>query len=323
MKRVQYRNDVVWYVWREGGKKRWRRLGDKCDPATWEAYRALEAARESVDGKTFRDVAARFREEMLSDTPRKPRAERTKTEYCRQLRGDGEIMQLFGPLLVEHIQPRHIAKYLDEHAHPVAASRNVSLISQVMQQAIREGLIPVNPCVGVSRPQERARERYVTDAEFLAIRKAAPEAVQIAMDLAYITGLRLSDVLALRAENARDGFLHATEGKARRRVRFELTDTLKATVERCGLDIGPVVHTVVTKNQKPRHYTVTGFETVWRKAKLAAGLGDIHFHDLRAKHATDRDEVGLNARLALGHTDDATTARYLRHALGRIVKPLR
>ena len=322
MKRIQYRKDVVYYVVQEGGRRRWQRLGLRGDPATWEAYRVLEAARETATERTFAAVAARFQKEMIRpDTPFQ-RSERTKAEYTRQLREGGRIMELFGAGPIDQIKPRHIAAFLDQHPAPISANREVSVISQVMQQAIREGLIEVNPCLGVRRMPERKRRRYVTDEEFLAIRDQALPSVQIAMDIAYLTGLRLSDVLALRAEDARDGYLHAREGKTRQRVRFELTDALKEAVGRSGLHIGPVVHTKQTKTSGVRAYTPSGFETIWRRAKLAAKLPDVRFHDIRAKHATDRDEAGLNAQLALGHADGATTARYIRHELGRVVRPL-
>lgn len=322
MKRIQYRKDVVYYVVQEGGRRRWQRLGLRSDPATWEAYRVLEAARETATERTFAAVAVRFQKEMIRpDTPFQ-RSERTKAEYTRQLREGGRIMELFGAGPIDQIKPRHIAAFLDQHPAPISANREVSVISQVMQQAIREGLIEVNPCLGVRRMPERKRRRYVTDEEFLAIRDQALPSVQIAMDIAYLTGLRLSDVLALRAEDARDGYLHAREGKTRQRVRFELTAALKEAVGRSGLDIGPIVHTRQTETSAVRAYTPSGFETLWRRAKLAAKLPDVRFHDIRAKHATDRDEAGLNAQLALGHTDGATTARYIRHELGRVVRPL-
>lgn len=46
------------------------------------------------------------------------------------------------------------------------------------------------------------------------------------------------------------------------------------------------------------------------------------FHDIRAKHATDKEELELNAQLALGHPDAATTARYIRSRKGRKNMPL-
>jgi len=47
------------------------------------------------------------------------------------------------------------------------------------------------------------------------------------------------------------------------------------------------------------------------------------FHDLRAKHATDKDEEHLNAQLALGHATPEMTKAYIRHPLGRKVDPLK
>jgi integrase len=44
----------------------------------------------------------------------------------------------------------------------------------------------------------KARDRYLEDSEYIAIREKAPEWLRIAMDLAYVTAARLSDVLAVQ-----------------------------------------------------------------------------------------------------------------------------
>lgn len=69
------------------------------------------------------------------------------------------------------------------------------------------------------------------------------------------------------------------------------------------------------------------FKSVWQRMMRKAIEEKIseerfRFHDIRAKHATDRDEQKLNAQLALGHPDPGMTARYIRSKKGRRVTPL-
>ena len=321
MKHVRYKKDIAYHVLTRQGKQSWTRLGPKDDPATWRLYETLERALSNQDEASFAAVAERFVKAMLDPKSPWKRSEKTKKEYARQLREGGRVMRVFGHMRLDAIKPRHIAGFLDKHPSPVSANREAAVISQVMAHAIREGLIEVNPTIGVRRLPESKRRRYVTDAEFDAIRERATESVQIAMDLAYLTGLRLSDVLALRVENAKGGYLHSGEQKTGNCVRFELTPALTAVIKRSRLNIGPIVHT--HRNGRIAHYTVDGFESLWQRAKIEAGLRDVRFHDLRAKHATDRDEADLNAQLALGHTDGQMTKTYIRHELGRVVRPLK
>ena len=49
------------------------------------------------------------------------------------------------------------------------------------------------------------------------------------------------------------------------------------------------------------------------------------FRDLRAKAATDTDEMSgtRDAQALLGHATEAMTAGYIRHKVGKKVKPVR
>lgn len=47
------------------------------------------------------------------------------------------------------------------------------------------------------------------------------------------------------------------------------------------------------------------------------------FYDIRAKHATDKDEQDLNAQLALGHVTPGQTAAYIRSRKGRKIGELK
>ncbi|MBU2803580.1 tyrosine-type recombinase/integrase [Acidithiobacillus ferrooxidans] len=70
---------------------------------------------------------------------------------------------------------------------------------------------------------------------------------------------------------------------------------------------------VHTRHAKP--YTDSGFESIFQRIKARAKLEDVHFHDIRAKAATDLDKSKTSIRdvqTLLGHSSVTTTERYLK-----------
>jgi integrase len=63
----------------------------------------------------------------------------------------------------------------------------------------------------------------------------------------------------------------------------------------------------------PRSWA-SGFNSIWRRQKIKAGLEDIHFHDLRAKAVTDAKRLhGRDFAQALaGHASGDMTDAYVR-----------
>lgn len=70
--------------------------------------------------------------------------------------------------------------------------------------------------------KESAREVYVYDAEFKKLRDAVDVAVQDALDMAYLTGQRPSDTLAMDERHVRDGAIDVKQGKTGKKLRIEL-----------------------------------------------------------------------------------------------------
>ncbi|MFN2330132.1 MAG: hypothetical protein ABR612_14585, partial [Chromatocurvus sp.] len=76
----------------------------------------------------------------------------------------------------------------------------------------------------------------------------------------------------------------------------------------------------IARGRKP--LSESGFKAGWgrmMRAAVAAGVltkdERFHFHDIRAKHASDREDD--LAQLALGHTTPRMTAGYMRNPKGR------
>jgi len=204
-----------------------------------------------------------------------------------------------------------------------SARQEISLLSGAYQHALVAERLTFNPCIGVRCGTPRAkRTRYITDAELLAIRAVAAPLVQVAIDLAYITGLRVSDVLAARwdqfveagvVENIKTGY----------RQRFVVTDDLRDVLQAARALQGRVGSVYVLSGRGGQPLNQSTFGGWWRKARKAAELEDVHFHDIRAKAGTDRDAEGGSAQELLGHTDARTTRGYLRNRRIVAVTPLR
>jgi len=119
------------------------------------------------------------------------------------------------------------------------------------------------------------------------------------------TGLRRGTLFLLTFGDVSDGCLvvPAAIQKHRKSQRIPLTARLKAIIERRQGEPNELI------------FEVKGFEYQWNKARAAAGVGDLHWHDLRGEFASRLDEAGVEVSVTsrlLGHAQLTTTQRYLR-----------
>lgn len=232
------------------------------------------------------------------------------------------LSAVFGDMHPAEVTQGDIAVYLARCAR-TSARGEISLLSSAYLHAMTRQELTFNPCIGVRCQKPRARRtRYLTDAELEAIRARASPLLQVAIDLAYITGLRISDLLAARwdqfvesgvIENAKTGV----------RQRFQITDDIRHVLASARALQGRLASLYVLSGrggQPLRRHTVGGW---FRKAARAAGVPDARWHDIRAKAGTDRDADGGNAQALLGHVDPRTTRTYLRGRKITTVEPLK
>ena len=70
---------------------------------------------------------------------------------------------------------------------------------------------------------------------------------------------------------------------------------------------------------------IGSIKTAWRNTCRRAGIGDLHFHDLRREFACQLLESAADlhdVRDFLGHANIKTTSRYLRSSPVRLVQAL-
>jgi len=135
--------------------------------------------------------------EYLKSPQHASKSPKTRAEYEKAgehfknypLRSGG----LFGEVDAERVTPGVVRKYLDNRANaPVAANRAVAFLSVCFSWAVERDILRANPCKDVRRNSEKARVRYVTDAEYSAIHALAGELgwkhVQVAMEAGLVVG---------------------------------------------------------------------------------------------------------------------------------------
>lgn len=284
-----------------------------------EAFRKYgEHMASALDGTTMAAVFARFR---LEEIPKL-----TKSGQRSYLQSMPRLERVFGHMAPTSIKAQHAYQYLDERkSSPFAANREVQLLGRVMRKAVRWGYIEWSPITRIERHSEPARKRYVTREEFEAVHAIAKPVIQVAMDLAVLTGLRLTNVLGLTLSDCRTDGLHCGKPvKDGKPMVFGWTPALREVVDRAK-QIRRIEMKAKKAHREPntllllttrneRGFTSSGFQTAWQRLMRAAVARSLvaesfRFHDLRAVAADrSKDPVRL-----LGHATGAVTARhYLR-----------
>lgn len=203
---------------------------------------------------------------------------------------------------------------------PATANRTISVLRQVMDYALEQELIDANPCVGIKRVAQQARTRRIERSEFDAIQSQAGDLLSVVMDLCYLTGQRIGDVLKIRRADLREEGIYVEQEKTGVRLVVAWTTELRAAVEQAkGLwGATPGLYLLRGRNFQPPTYPQIWKQ--WRKACAAAGVVGATIHDLRAMSGTEAEAQGHDPQRLLGHTDGKMTRRYLRDKTVSVVE---
>lgn len=280
---VYEKSGRYYLVRRENGRQRWIKL-TRADKGRHALYAEL-AKFEKGDKGTVGHLIDVYLAEGMNRL-----AERTREEYVRSAR---RLRSVFGHMPVALVEQGHIAQYLYKmecDGTSVAGNRDISTLRSVFQYGMRVGLCQFDPCRGVRRNPEPPRERYVTDDEFLeAIDKTTP-AFALLMWMAYLTGLRRGDLIALRKSQVTDDGLKVRESKRGKRVIITWSPTLRALVDDA-LERWPDSEYLLN-NTRGKPWKRYACNSALRRLKLNWTL-----HDVRAKAESDhKTGLGLLSR---------------------------
>lgn len=287
----------------------------------WAEFENMSLSDESL----FKSLADKYELEVI---PKK--ATRTQADNKAELL---LLRKVFDAMPVATIRPGHVRRYLDLRGKtaPVRANREKALLSHIFNWARERDLITCpNPCLGVKKFGEKAREVFVDDADYKAVWDKASAPVRDAMDLAMLTGQRPADVLKMARTDVREGCLEVRQGKTRKPLRIEIVGELaevmkRITARHTEIGRGKTVSSVyLVQDEAGQPITYWRFVKMFQAARDASGQ-KWQFRDLRAKAGTEKtDESGSReAQRLLGHASVTTTEVYIRNRRGERVKPLK
>lgn len=274
---------------------------------------------------TFRYVAERYIRDVI---PLKSPA--TQKDNLRELE---QLYKFFDdpPVPLHKIEPINMRQYLDWRG-VIRANREKALFSHIWNKAREWGYTNLpNPCAGIRGFKETGRKNvYIDDQLYKAVYDKASQPLRDAMDMAYLTGQRPSDVLKMTDHDINDGILLVKQNKTGTKVRIIIEDELESLVKRIqARKSGHKVRSLaLIVDDNGQRLTASALRGNFDRAREAAGIDKkiFQFRDLRGKAATDTTEFTGDIRQAqkqLGHTTIAMTENYVKSRNGEKVKPTR
>lgn len=203
----------------------------------------------------------------------------------------------------------HMNQMIDEYEGKHTARNTALFVKTVYAWAVSRGYIRVSPFTGMRLRGTSRRKRYLTNAEFNAAREKLNDKFRIAADLAYMLGLRVSEIRALKFSDFKDGVVKIAQKKTKNFKFQQITPDVQAVLDLAKALPGAVRGLHVICNRKGQPYSEAMISKAFQTALQDAGIKDSRFHDIRAKSASDERETATDR---LGHESAASTPRYLR-----------
>lgn len=234
---------------------------------------------------------------------------------------------------VDQITIRMIATELDVLT-PRSANQCRALLTDIFNHAAAKGLCPDNPAAStINRIEKKQRKRHTVEG-LKAIREKSPAWLQNAIDLALITAQRRTDILDMRFDGVREGFLYVVQKKTAKAtdaawIRFRVTPELQAVISRCRDDVvSPyLVHRkpdrlkqkqAQTKDHWTKieeRYLTRAFKEAREAANCYAGWKEEElpgFHEVRALSLHLYKKAGKDGQKIAGHASEGMTKNYQR-----------
>lgn len=279
----------------------------------WQKVEAMTSERDD----SFRGISKEFQKAPAF----KRLAKSTQTDYinCHKAICERETRSgdKFGDIPLEVWTAGAVRRYRDARAEESEsrAAHDIRYIKRVFKWAIQYDLAKENPAKEVEiNHLVKARNHYAQDKDYLACLYEAPWKIAVVAHLAYLTGRRRKDILALSLAHVQPEGLLWRESKTQKESLVEWNDDLKELVAMLTED----------GNFSFFHWSESGFDTAWNRIqrKIAKkGFVRFQFKDIRPKYASDMDAMGEDASVNLLHSSQQLTRRnYLR--LAQKVVPL-
>lgn len=193
----------------------------------------------------------------------------------------------------------HIIKDMRKAYKPATINRSLGAMKAGLKIMWEAGKTPVNYGAQVRRLAEHnERTVYLTLDEVRKLADKASENTRAAIWIALYTGCRRGEILKIKAEDITADTIRIQAGN---------TKTLRYRE----VPIFPALRPWLGYLPLPLNFE--GLKTGYHRARMAAGMRHVNFHDLRHSCATILLQSGadlLTISKILGHASVRTTARY-------------
>lgn len=274
-KRLKAGDRFYVYAWR-GGPCIHTQDGTR-PPITPELLDKAYAAR--FEGRAARNTIDRLLDlyrtspEFTSKRPSTQREYRHRLDQISARMGRTDIRHIDGPRLRGEIM-----LWRDQLSDtPRAADRVVGMLSTVFAWAQQRGIVEKNPAANIRHLHKANRADLIWEPRHWQAVADVPGHVHRVIVLGSLTGLRISDLLALRWENVTPAFIAVETQKTGGMATIPMHRDLVQFLVQPGR--GPIL-----LNTACKQWTADGFQSSWRAAR-PDGF-DRKLHDLRGTFAT-------------------------------------
>ncbi|RSK75884.1 integrase [Pandoraea apista] len=318
------------YYWFKPGTNRWVRLCRVGDGEAAMLERLANEKRKAESATGSGNIPGLVDDYV--DQHKKKHKEKAWPHYAEYVKSS------FRDVDVDQVDPAYVVEFLttnwDGKLHMQRVMR--AFLSGFFAWCILKRHMTSNPCREVKLKKPKARDVYITDGHFIAIRDAlakeangrevrSGEMMQCFVDLCYLTMQRSTDVRNL---------MWADVDREAKVIHFQPSKTADSTGEAVDWPITPEIDAVLERARtfgkvKGKHvihslsgkpYGATAVRSAWDRACVRAGLGEAVYtvKDIRAKAMTDAERAGYTMeqlRVAAAHSDVKTTEIYLKSRL--------
>ncbi|TGV61835.1 integrase [bacterium M00.F.Ca.ET.141.01.1.1] len=180
-------------------------------------------------------------------------------------------------------------------ANPRKADKALFSLSKVFSYALETefGGVEKNPCKGIERLYKGSRKQLLWSPDQIALlRKQLEPHLLLPFEIAYSTGQRQGDILALTWKQWDGTYLRFNQSKTWKTLKVKANSRLKVVLD--ALLPANKEKLRICLNSRSRAWTKDGFKTSWGKAMNSEEIKieGVTYHDLRGTFICERAREG-------------------------------
>jgi len=259
----------------------------------------------------------------------------TKEHYCQNFKDYFGESTLLGRIKYVHLETyrNHLRRKPTKYGTPrqdSTVNREMSCLHHLFSKAFEWEMVEQSPFKrgkSLMLKENNERSRFLNDDEILNLLKQSPEYLRNIVMCAINTGMRRGEILSLKWNQIRGGFIYLRRTKTKVKREIPLNDDMVALLKKVKAQQNPKGENVIGLDGKPvdgqnqlseyvftyKGAAVKNIKKSFKTALKKAGIDDFRFHDLRHTFASQVIMRGGNLKDVqelLGHKSMSMTLRY-------------